>query len=146
MSLYEELPNDYYFAQGDAVTMGFEFFTPEGDPIDIRNYGCKFYLYDAVNKQEVVPMLDGIEDYTKRHDDTITNGAGVYFNGDDQIANVELTGIDEDYQAVVFLSTRWTNNLKPGVYRYVLKFEISTDNYWVPATGNLVIRGGSDGV
>ena len=143
-SLYDQKTNDFTYNLGESSTLGFEFRDTSGNDEDITTYDCKFYLYDPITK-DPIPFLAPTDDFSKEHNDGVTGGSGVYYFGDTQFPGL-VTDIDKANQILIYISSVDMESLAPGVYFYAVKFEIGPSDFWVPATGNLIINRGAYGV
>lgn len=127
---FERRTNDYEIIKGDTVNLGFQFKDEDGNNQDITGMNSKFNVKDPYS-DEVIASLE------KTHNDSVTGGGGIYYNGDTEVPSGMVI---ETHQCVVVLSyTDTANYLEEGVYPFDLEFYLS-NRILTKIRGNLIVK------
>jgi len=111
-NFYVSLTNDYYGVQGDTIFIPMEFKNEDGDIIDITPWDSKFNVRNPITDENETSL-------SKTHNDSISGGDGIYYNGDTNIPS----GISiSTNQIVVKIDYDESSELEPDVYPFDVEF------------------------
>ena len=129
--------DDIKFVQGDTVNLEYEFVDENEGDIDISGYDCKFTVRSP-ETGNIIPMLLGVTDFSKEHNDAVMFGRGIYFRNDVEIIGTGLS-IAKTNQLVIVLDSIDTVQLEYGMV-YPFDIQLSLYNKVITAVrGSLLI-------
>ena len=128
--VYELETYDYELVKGDTFNLPLRFWDKDGQQINIESWQATFKVKDHINN-EIVSEL------TKTHDDSQTNGDGIYFYSDtEKPDNLEMTASD---QLVVVLGYLDTAAMEPGIYKWEIEFWADGLSKYTPVKGHFIV-------
>ena len=129
--IYELETYDYKLVRGDTFNLPLEFEDADGNAIDISTWEATFVVKDYVNNTIISAL-------TKTHDDSITNGDGIYYYGDGE--KPDGLGMSATNQLVVVLGFLDTDDMEPGIYKCEIEFYKDGLSKFTPFQGHLIVK------